>query len=275
LPTVEANGVHLYYELSGGHGNPILLIHGSLSDHDNWRSVVPGLSENFRVLTYDRRGHSKSEKVTTQGSADEDATDASALLTTLGLAPAHVVGNSFGSIITLKLAAKQPSVFRSLIVHEPPLLDLLTGDPSSLSMAVESRKRAEAVIKTLESGDKAGGARLFVETLVFGPGQWEKLPPQLRETFINNADTWLDETRDPMGYNVDLGGLGQFRKPALLTFGGKSPPFFRPIRPIIEKVAKALPNSKLESYPNDGHVPHISNPTEFVRRVTTFAKSSG
>lgn len=272
MPVVKANRVNFYCQMSGNRGDPIILIHGSWGDHSNWDRVVPGLSENFRVLAYDRRGHSKSEKTKTQGNGDEDALDASALLAQLDLAPAHVVGNSFGASIALKLAAMQPSVFRSLTVHEPPLFDLLADDPSLAPVLMEGRRRAEGVVKKLESGDKAGGARLFAETLAFGPGGWEKLPPQLKETFVTNADTWLDETRDPMGLNVDLKALSQFRKPALLTHGGKSPPFFKP---VIEKLAKAIPRSNVEEYPSDGHTPHISNPDEFVRRVTAFAESSG
>jgi len=270
LPIVQANGVNLYYETAGDRGEPVILIHGSWGDHRNWDLAVPGLSENFRVVTYDRRGHSKSEKTTRQGSGDEDAEDASALLARLGLSPAHVVGNSFGASIALKLAAKQPSIFRSLSVHEPPLFDLLADDPSMAPILTEGRKRAEAVVKTLEGGDKVGGARLFVETMAFGTGGWEKLPAQLRETFIANADTWLDETRDPLALNVDLKALSQFRKPTMLTYGGKSPPFFRP---IIEKLSKTMPGSKLLSYPEAGHTPHISHPEEFVRRVTSFAEA--
>jgi pimeloyl-ACP methyl ester carboxylesterase len=93
---VEANGVNLYYELSGDRGDPIIMIHGSWGDHANWQAVVPGLSKNFRVLTYDRRGHSKSQKTTTQGSFDEDAMDAAALLDKLGLGRANVVGIQAG-----------------------------------------------------------------------------------------------------------------------------------------------------------------------------------
>ncbi len=271
LPVVEANEVNLNYELKGDHGDPIVLIHGSWGDHANWDLAVPGLSKSFRVLAYDRRGHSLSEKVATQGSADEDALDCSAMLAQLNLAPAHVVGNSFGATIALKLAAREPSIFRSLTVHEPPLFRLLVDDPSTAPLLNEGRNRAEAVVKLLEMGDRRGGARLFIETLAMGPGEWDKLPPRLRETFITNADTWLDETRDPMGLNVDLKALSQFGKPAMLTYGGKSPPFFRP---IIAKLANAMPSSRVESYPNDGHAPHISNPGEFVRRVTTFAQSS-
>jgi len=268
---IEANGVNLYYELSGEAGDPMIMIHGSWGDHSNWQQVVPGLAKNFRVLTYDRRGHSRSEKAQTQGSFDEDAMDASALLVKLGLGPAHIIGNSGGAIIALKLACKEPSTFRSLIFHEPPLLDQFPEDPTIAPMLREGKRRTEAVAKLLGNGDIPGGARLFVETIAFGPGGWDRLYPQVKETFINNADTFLDEMRDPAGLMVDLEALSHFRKPTLMSYGDKSSPFFKP---IVEKLANIIPGSKLEPYPDDGHTPHISNPGEFVKRVTAFAKSS-
>lgn len=266
---VEANGSKLYYELTGDRGDPLILIHGSWGDHQNWARAVPGLAESFRVLTYDRRGHSRSERVDAQGTFEEDAMDAAAMLTELGLAPAHVVGNSGGAIISLKLAILKPQVFRSLTVHEPPLFDLLVDDPATRQLMDDGRGRAEKVVKLLEAGDKAGGARLFVETLAFGPGGWDKFPQEMKDTFIGNADTWLDETRDPQGLNVDLDALSKFWRPSMLSYGGKSPPFFKA---IIKKLGDAIPGSRVEEYPNDGHTPHISNPEEFVKRVTVFAR---
>src|SRR5208283_3036305 len=177
LPEIQVNGIKLYYELTGMHGDPVVLVHGSWGDHSNWDAVVPGLSENFRVLIYDRRGHSRSEKSATQGSGDEDASDLSALIMKLGLVPAHVVGNSFGASIAVKLAAKQSTIFRSLSIHEPPLFDLLSDDPSAKQGLLEMRSRINAVKKVLESGDAQKGARFFVETVAFGPGAWETLPP--------------------------------------------------------------------------------------------------
>ena len=267
---MEVNGVKLFYEMNGDKGDPIMLIHGSWGDHANWQTVVPGLAKTFKVLTYDRRGHSKSQKVSTQGTFDEDASDAYALLTNLGLAPAHIVGNSGGATIALKLACMQPLVFRSLIIHEPPLLDLFQDDPAIAPMLKEAKRRVEPVAELLEKGDLSGGARLFVETIAFGPGAWNKLSPQLRETFVMNANTYLDELSDRAGLIVDLDALSRFRKPTLLSYGGKSAPFFKP---VVEKLASIIPGSTLTSYPNDGHTPHISNPDEFVRRVTAFAKS--
>jgi pimeloyl-ACP methyl ester carboxylesterase len=272
LPVAEANGVDLYYELTGDRGDPIVLIHGSWTDHSNWNLVVAGLSENFRVLAYDRRGHGRSGTTGTQGSGEEDALDAAALVARLDLVPAHIVGNSFGGSIALKLAASQPQVFRSLMAHEPPLFNLLMSDISVLPMLAEGRKRREQVIRVLESGDRVGAARLFVETLTFGPGAWERMPVQSRDRMVANADTWLDETRDSAGSSVDLEALAQFRKPALLTYGGRG---MQGSELIIEKLAKAIPDSKAEFDPYGGHAPHVSNPGEFMRRVATFAQSSG
>jgi pimeloyl-ACP methyl ester carboxylesterase len=58
----------------------------------------------------------------------DDVADLAALLEELPHAPAHVVGNSFGASIVLRLAAARPDLFRSLIVHEPPLLGLLKDE---------------------------------------------------------------------------------------------------------------------------------------------------
>lgn len=70
------NGVNLYYELHG-RGEPLALVHGSWADATSWRFVVTGLAEFFRVLVYDRRGHSRSERPESQGSFEEDATTSS------------------------------------------------------------------------------------------------------------------------------------------------------------------------------------------------------
>ena len=220
------------------------------------------------MLTYDRRGHSKSEKASTPGSFEEDADDAASLLSSLGIGSAHIVGNSGGATIALKLAIKHPSIFKSLTVHEPPLLDLQLDDPLLAAKLRDGKRRAESVVKVLETGNRREGARQFVETVAFGPGAWDKFSPQLKETFIGNADTWLDEMRDPKALVVDLESLSRFNRPSLVTYGGRSAPFFRP---IVEKVASAIYGSRLEGYPNDDHTPHISNPDEFVKRVISFA----
>jgi pimeloyl-ACP methyl ester carboxylesterase len=61
MPSALINGVRLYWQLTGQGGEVVVLVHGSWIDHRNWDGIVPALGQSFRVLTYDRRGHSQSE----------------------------------------------------------------------------------------------------------------------------------------------------------------------------------------------------------------------
>lgn len=249
----------------------MVLVHGAWFDRHSWDSVVPRFSRNFRVLTYDRRGHGQSERVATQGSMREDAMDASAMLMRLGLAPAHVVAQSTGAIVALHLAMNHPRVVRSLSLHEPPLTGLLADDPRFAPTLAEARKRREAVLKVLETGDREAGARLFVETQMAGPGGWDRLPARVREAFVENADNYLDEMRNPSDGTINLDTLGRFRKPTLLSRGGSSQPL---MTPLIEMLANAIPDSQVFTFADAGHNAHITHPQEFARIVTAFAESS-
>src|SRR5260370_32764758 len=111
MPTTDINGVKLFWEQTGDSGAPLVLVHGSWGDHHSWDAVVPGLARTLRMFTYDRRGHSQSERLPTQRSIEEDIADLAAFITTNSLLPAHVAGNSFGAAIVLKLAAAQPNLF--------------------------------------------------------------------------------------------------------------------------------------------------------------------
>src|SRR4030095_3938376 len=125
MPIDKINGVKIFWELTGMKGDPLVFVHGSWGDHHNWDKVTGELAKTFRVLTYDRRGHSRSERPPGQGSVDDDAADLVALISFLNLSPAHIAGNSFGATIVLKTAAKRPDLFSSMIIHEPPLFGLL------------------------------------------------------------------------------------------------------------------------------------------------------
>lgn len=270
MPSIPINGVQIYSDISGDAGDLVVLVHGSWGDHQNWAAVVPTLSQSFRVLTYDRRGHSRSERPATQGSVSEDVADLAALVEHYGNSHAHIIGNSFGASIVLRLAAERPDLFRSLIVHEPPLFSLLADEPDAHSALVAARNRIAAVVEMLTTDDFASGAREFVETIAFGPGAWDALPRNVRETFIFNGPTWLDEMRDPDVMELDLGRLHDFAVPALLTMGDQSPSFF-PL--VVDRIAGALPHAETHTYAGAGHVPHLSHPEEYLRVVTRFIEA--
>ena len=267
MSTSQVNGVRIHWEIAGDVGTPLVLVHGSWGDHQNWASAVPALSRSFRVLTYDRRGHSRSERPAGQGSVRDDVTDLVALLEALGHVPAHVVGNSFGAAIVLRLAAARPELFRSLIVHEPPLFGLLKDEPRGKQALAAVQERISAVVSLLTAGDWTAGARQFVETIAFGPGAWLELPEEVRQTFVFNAPTWLDEVQDQEALVIDLTGLRRFAAPALLTVGAQSAPFF-PL--VVDRIAAVMPQATRRTYAGAGHVPHLSHPEEYVRVVTEF-----
>ena len=101
MATATVNGVRIFYELEGTGDVPLVLVHGSWDSHRDWDLVVPFLADSFRILRYDRRGHSASERVPGQGSVRDDVADLAGLIEQLGVGPAWVLGNSFGASIAL------------------------------------------------------------------------------------------------------------------------------------------------------------------------------
>lgn len=266
MPHLDVNGAQLFH-LVAGDGKPLVLVHGSWSDHTSWLAVVPGLSRSFRVVAYDRRGHSASEAPPGQGSRRQDEDDLAGLIEGLGLAPAHVAANSFGASTSLGLATRRPELFRSLAVHEPPLMAIVADDPGLRPTMAALQEKIDGVLADLRRGEQEGGARRFVEEIAFRPGTWEQLPESVRQAFIRNALTFLDEQSDPEWSTLDLEAFSRFERPVLLTRGDQSPPWFPR---IIEQLATALPSAKTHVYEGAGHGPHMSNPAEYVEVLTGF-----
>ena len=120
---VEVNGARIYYEVRGS-GPPLLLIMGLTGDAGWFEPLAELLAERFTVITYDRRGNSRSPRPEGWASTSvaEQADDAAGLLSALNLSPAIVFGNSFGAMILLELIVRHPEAVRGAIVHEPPFL---------------------------------------------------------------------------------------------------------------------------------------------------------
>lgn len=117
----------LYYEVRGS-GPAVLLIPGAGGDGGVFARSAERLADEFSVITYDRRGNSRSP---VEGEAQAAATmraqaaDAAALIRECGYERAVVYGNSGGGIIALELLALDASVVKGMIVHEPPLFAVL------------------------------------------------------------------------------------------------------------------------------------------------------
>lgn len=269
MAMATVNGVRLFYEIHGGGDVPVVLVHGSWVSHHDWDLLAPRLAEGFRVLTYDRRGHSRSERPAGQGSVREDAADLKGLIEHVGLAPAWVIGNSFGAAIALRLASEHPALFRGLIGHEPPLFSLLAQDPDLGPLLENVGSRVGAVVGRIASGDHAGAAEQFVDTVALGPGNWARTAPNIRQVMIENAPTFLDEVSDPEALAFEPEWIGDFSKPALLTLGDQSPPAFAP---VVAKLSAALPHAEVVTLRGTGHVPHVTHPDVYAAKVIEFTR---
>jgi len=100
-----------------------------------------------------------------------------------------------------------------------------------------------------------------------GPGGWEQLPEPVRQAFVGNALTFLDEQSDPQWAALDLKAFGRFDQLVLLTRDDVSPPWFAR---IIERLATALPSAKAHVYAGAGHGPHATHPAAYVAVLTGF-----
>jgi pimeloyl-ACP methyl ester carboxylesterase len=266
MTTSVLNGVRLYWERTGETGDSLVLVHGSWVDHHTWDPIVPALARTFRVATYDRRGHSESERPAGQGSFTEDVRDLAALIEHLSLSPAHILGNSAGAVIALRLAAEQPRLVRSLLLHDPALFRMFTDKAQPTSS--DEGPGLRAAVDLLANGQNEAGARLFVETVI-NAGPWEQRPEEVRRRWILNAPTFLDEQHDPEAGRVDLQSLHRLAAPVLLTAGDKSPAIFR-FR--VETLARILPKARLRMIVGAGHGPQLAQPEAYVDIIVGFIR---
>jgi pimeloyl-ACP methyl ester carboxylesterase len=140
------NGVRLYYEEHGG-GVPMLLVHGTSSSAIVWDSSVDALAALGRVIVYDRRGCTRSERPEPyeRTTVSQHADDAASLLVALDASPAVVVGRSYGGEIALDVALRYPDLVRALVLLEPALF-ALSPEARRWEQALRERVKAAATL---------------------------------------------------------------------------------------------------------------------------------
>ena len=141
---------HLHIAPPDGDGEPLVLVHGGWTDHTTFDAIAGPLAGSFRLIRYDRRGHTLSRDARagapTPRRTDED--DLAAIVEALAPGGAHLFGTSYGASIVLALAARRPELVRSVVAHEPPLMSL-TPDP-------EVEALFASVQAQIAAGDAAG-----------------------------------------------------------------------------------------------------------------------
>jgi len=279
---VKVPGAELYCEVAG-HGPALLLIAGGGGDAGMYEEVVPKLAQRFTVLTYDRRGNSRSHFT----DADPDIGiaaqmgDAVAVLDHHGMDRAHIFGSSGGALIALDLLARHPTRVASLVAHEPPLMSLLPDDSperrelvSIFDLAKRSPLRAYAAFgamimtnppwlfrSQLGQATIAGATRV---ALLVGAA-WRRLTgrqPDSMTRQLGNADLLLRRELPVIAfeYEADEQALRSVDVPWCLAVGQESAgkPYHRPALVLSQRLGVPC-----EVFPG-GHTLYVEDPAAFA-----------
>jgi pimeloyl-ACP methyl ester carboxylesterase len=109
------NGLKLYYEIHGS-GEPLVLVHGGLGATDMFAVILPLLSNSRQVIAVDLQAHGRTADIDRPLSFEAMAGDIAALIRSLGLGNADVMGYSLGGGVALSTAFRYPDAVRKLVV---------------------------------------------------------------------------------------------------------------------------------------------------------------
>jgi pimeloyl-ACP methyl ester carboxylesterase len=254
---LEVDGAKIYHEVRGS-GPSVLFIAGATGDSGHFGRVAEILSDEFTVVTYDRRANSRSPRPDgwESTSTEEQSEDAARLIEGLGLAPIAIFGNSVGAIIGLDLVIRHPELVRGAILHEPPMTAGMSN-PQEVMGAFQ---------QVVEGGMKKGGPRGGCETFfrfVAGDEAFENLDPHLRERMLVNGETFLGTEMGAFEpYQPDEAALTAAEVPVRVMVGTESAPFFaEAARWLAERLGV-----ELEELPG-GHTPYFDSPQEMAETL--------
>ena len=247
----EANGTQLHYELRGK-GPLLLFIPGAEGDAEEYARVVGLLEDAYTILSYDRRGFSRSPLPAgyAQATVEEQADDAAALLKAAGLGPATVWGNSSGAIIGLGLVLRHPEAVAGAMLHEPPLF--------------AGARDAAGVLAWLKQAT-ADGKVPFLKMLT-GEAIYDEFSEGYKERLAADR-TWIDLEFDVFEYyKPSDADLARVSTPVAVLCGAESPPFFMEaatwLAARLGATVKVIPGN---------HGVHYSLPNEVAKAIRGFA----
>jgi pimeloyl-ACP methyl ester carboxylesterase len=246
-----------------GRGEPVLLIHGGMSDSREWRPQLDDLSRDYDVVAVDVLGCGGSADPPEDFSLADHAHVLEGTLDALGVASAHVIGVSLGSVLALALYREHPRAVRSLV-----LAGAYAGWAGSLP-AEEVESRTRMVLATLERPVEEWGPP-FLATVhgVNAPaGLMEASMAMLRDVrpeasrrlVLAIASTDLREM------------LPSITVPVLLIYGQDDQ---RAPDAVAKRLHAAIPGSELVVLPGAGHAVNVEKPEEFSAAVRAFLRSS-
>jgi pimeloyl-ACP methyl ester carboxylesterase len=252
--SVAVPGGAIFYRTEGS-GPPLLLIGGGPSNADTLAALADHLASSRTVITYDRRGYSRSrlDDPTQPASIAVHAGDVRHVLDDLDAGPASVFATSVGALIGLELAAFHPDTVARVIIHEPPLAQLIPAEDQASFDIVLDRDDAGAALDQIAGSIGVTRGR----SLTGGSGD----RPEVRR-----ADIELFIRRDVPAiadYELDLDRITPLADRIVVTASEEGREFY-PHR-CAEALATTLGTPLIELPGN--HAAMIAHPVEFAARL--------
>jgi len=254
-------GASLYYKTQGN-GPLLLLLQGGDGDADASDALAKYLADRFTVLSYDRRGLSRS--TITDPSAPVDlathSDDAAHLIAAVTAQPAVVFGTSLGALLGLELLLRHPELVHLLVAHEPPTTQLLAQPDQSLAVkeqeAVEAAYRDDGVMAAMRKFVALTGIR-------FDDREPDVVLPESKPERLANLEFFLaHDAPAARRYRLDLPALRSLA-PRILPAAGENTQAFP--RRCAEALAVDL-GRPLITFPG-GHNGSVLRPRTFAARL--------
>jgi len=264
MPLARVGSHSLHYEIHGdAPGLPLLLIAGLGGASQGWLPLqVPDFSQRHPCLLFDHRGVGESQDPDGVFSTADLADDAAALLDTLGIGRAHVLGAFMGGMVAQELALRHPArVARLVLVGTWARPDAkrrmliakwkaMAGHGLPREVIAWERMLWTLCDETLEQSD-------LVHPMLQG---------YLRDHFPMSDATFVRQCDACLGHDA-LDRLGAVAQPALVICGqedGLTPP------KLARELAAALPDAHLVSIPHAGHLVMAEAAKRFDEIVLQF-----
>lgn len=237
--TVTINGVDIYY-MTAGEGDPVLLLHGGLSNSRHWANVIPALIDaGYQVIAMDSRGHGRSTFDDTPISYSVMAQDVLGLMDHLGIDKADLVGWSDGGIIGLEIAMTAPERLNRVVAYGANF------DPTGVRLDIGQNAYFNAYIEA---------ASAEYQEISPAPEQWDAF-------LANISNMWATEPN----YTEDE--LKSITTPFLILDGAKEEAIDLNQTKLM---ALLIPGAELTIMPDTGHFALFEQPAEFAEITLGF-----
>lgn len=265
-----SDGVELYYE-SKGEGKPIVFVHGWSADRTSFEPTIKALSKNYRVLSYDLRGHGLSEKPQYGFTLNRFSKDLEELMEFLGLHDVTLAGHSMGASITFEYV-KTFGVSRLKSVTLLDMTPKLVNDQTWNLGLFHGKYRLEDSQKDLTTifGNLKDFASSFSKTAM--PYLTDEELGELLKLFMqNNSAFVLAAMWHAMAVNDYRNVLPKITVPTQIVYGEKSTLYSKDTADYLHS---QIPNSKIIPFKNCTHLLVVENPAKLTEIMNEIASTA-